>query len=274
MALPEPKLFSGNALLHLVPQTVPCYLDPHSGMRYYLTGTEYLRFDLWMTEGWLSHSLLHFGFYERPVFEAIKRHLRSGMVFVDVGANIGAMSIFAHRITGAPVIALEPEGRMRELCRINFAHHGMPLDWVLSKAAGKEAGIAELRWTKTPGMSSFRREEEKDAVVERVQVVSLDELFGNLPPQYAHVDPPQAIKIDVEGFEMEVIAGAEKTLRGLPKKGFVIVEAHPGPNLGCTTAMIVEQLSLLGLKCFELTELGQPGPLTGNLGAQVIAFPG
>lgn len=131
--------------------------------------------------------------------------LRDGDLFVDIGANVGVYSVLAAKAVGARAVAIEPVPETFEkLCsnlRINrldgrtYAYNiGLgKSDDTLRFTVDKDTTnhvITDTAWT---GPSIL------------VPVRTLDEVLDG--------QSPALIKIDVEGWESEVLEGAEATLR-------------------------------------------------------------
>jgi len=140
----------------------------------------------------------------------------SNPLVLDVGANAGLFSHFAFCCNPrAEVIAFEPLPMMVERIKVLQKRTGMNLTCV-AKAAGRKPGEAILE---SPhgydGTSRICISGQPTGQAFRVEVTTLDkESAGRLV---------FLVKIDVEGFEEEVIAGASATLA---KTRFLIIEAH------------------------------------------------
>lgn len=142
-----------------------------------------------------------------------------GDLVFDVGAHLGDRAV-AFAALGARVIALEPQPHVaRWLRRLVRRHHRIQ---VRAEAVGARAGTASLAVShRTPTVSSMSPAWRK-GVAERhpgfagvrwqsavdVRVVTLDDLIA------AH-GVPRFCKIDVEGFEAEVLAGLTRPIAGL-----------------------------------------------------------
>ena len=146
---------------------------------------------------------------------------RRGLVF-NVGANIGTRTqVFVD--LGARVIAVEPQPEMAEALRDRFSNrfltmmsrdsqytYQMQQVQIVEAAAGPENGIVELLLctdnqlaTCEPGWAESLQDRWPMAKWQSkiaVQQVTLDHLIGRY-------GLPEFIKIDVEGYEREVIQG-------------------------------------------------------------------
>lgn len=148
------------------------------------------------------------GTYEPEVQDLLADVLTPGAVFYDVGGHIGFFSVFAARL-GARVVAFEllPENVSR--IRRNAALNGLGIEvveaaaWDSSEGVGLVAGSSSSEWRAAPAGPSGS--------------VSLDE-FAALH------SPPDVIKIDVEGAEARVLAGAARLLA--ERRPIVICEVH------------------------------------------------
>ncbi len=144
--------------------------------------------------------------------------LAPGDIGFDIGAHVGSR-VRAWRRIGAHVIAVEPQPDCLKVLRFFYGRNRNVT--IVPLAVGAEAGHARLAVSSaTPTVSSMSPawigdvSEDRsfarvrwDASVE-VEVVTLDDLIA------AH-GTPAFCKIDVEGFEVEVLDGLSKPLRAL-----------------------------------------------------------
>lgn len=168
-----------------------------------------------------------------------RENLQAGDLVFDVGTHVGSRAR-AMRAAGARVIAFEPQAPFTQ-----FLRWSLPKDITLVAAAlgGKEADgelavsslhptVSSLRTdfvsgaSQTPGFEHVRWDS-----LQRVRVVTLDS-------QIVKHGSPSYIKIDVEGFELEVLSGLTSPIPMLS------VEYLPGfPKL---THVVVDRISELG----------------------------
>jgi FkbM family methyltransferase len=150
--------------------------------------------------------------------------LRPGMVAVDVGANIGLLTLACARAVGAEgrVIALEPEERIGGLLERAIKMNGTTWVKVLRCAAGSHQYSAQLNVSVIPGHSSLLHLPEDDAKArQKVDVIRLDDELS----QENGVD---LVKMDVEGAELEVLKGLTETIARNPDIALIAEfgEAH------------------------------------------------
>lgn len=195
--------------------------------------------------------------YHNPVrTRALRRFysriLRPGDLVFDVGAHVGTRAR-AMRSTGARVVALEPQAPFT-----GFLRWTLPRDIrLVAAAAGSTETRAEMAVSSLhPTVSSLKVGFVEDASAthgfghvrwdrkQRVQVTTLDRLI-------AEEGLPRYIKIDVEGFELEVLSGLSQPV------AMISVEYLPGlPGL---THAVIDRLMELGPYRFN--------PVMGESGA-------
>jgi FkbM family methyltransferase len=169
------------------------------------------------------------GTHEIQVQQALVRSLREGDHVWDVGANIGYVALVAARIVGSSgrVVALEPDADCAAAIRTNAARNDLASIEVVEAAAAERSGAAELvvvrdrLWTRLASVGDHELGERRVTV----RTVALDDLDG---------PPPTVVKIDVEGAELDVVAGMTRLLRDA--RPLVICEMH-GRNAEFCAAM-------------------------------------
>jgi FkbM family methyltransferase len=147
---------------------------------------------------------------------------------LDVGANAGLFSHLAFCVNpGAEIIAFEPLPVMVERINASKQRNKMNLQCI-PKAVGRTSGVATLE---SPhgydGTSRICTSGQPTGQTFEVAITTLDqELKGR---------SVLLMKIDVEGFEEEVIAGAAETLA---RTKFLIIEAHDAARRDYLTRLL------------------------------------
>lgn len=171
----------------------------------------------------LSRDLFLYGVREERGIEIFQRELErlrpdvEDGVVLDVGANIGYFALMELDALGdsAEVVAFEPDERNVALLERNLALHGYHDAATVERAAvGPERGTAELELSSHTNLNNLRCLPTEPAGIdvletETVDVWSIDEYLA------AHdLDPESvvAVRMDLEGYEIEVADGMERVL--------------------------------------------------------------
>jgi len=173
-----------------------------------------------------GHGSMQRGDFERGETALVRQLLPDVSTFVDVGANVGFFSCLA-RQAERHVVAVEPSAQNLDLLLGNLAENGWTDVEVYPVALAREPGIATLYGEGT-GASMVRRWSGTSEVWRRlVPVSTLDVLLDN-----RFAGERLMIKIDVEGLEYAVLAGASNTLTRQPSPTWLLevclTEHHPG----------------------------------------------
>lgn len=142
--------------------------------------------------------------------------LRPSDLFVDVGANVGSYTILAAAAVGCRCISFEPDVSTASALERNVKANGVS-DRVDIRRIAVGADEGEVAFTSGYDTLNHVATPGEDSRVTTVEVATLDsELAGK---------SPALLKVDVEGFEGEVLRGASETL-ALPELAAVIIETN------------------------------------------------
>ncbi len=140
--------------------------------------------------------------YEEMAFTL--HYLRPEDLFIDVGANIGTFTVLAAGAVGALCVSIEPipQTYQRLLDNVNINDLN---DRVLTINAGLGEKTSELKFTlDRDSINHVVTETETTCKTVDVKIVTLDSIVQDRMPEL--------IKIDVEGFETQVVGGGADTL--------------------------------------------------------------
>jgi FkbM family methyltransferase len=145
----------------------------------------------------VSFELFINGIYEKKTLEFICSSIPKNGVFVDVGANIGAICIEVARVRpDVKVYAFEASPRVFEYLAKNINQNGILNIEIFNLAIHDQGGL-ELPFfspVDLNGKGSFSPIFTKKS--ETVRTIRLDDFFNS------QIITPNFIKVDVEGFEM------------------------------------------------------------------------
>lgn len=158
------------------------------------------------------------GTYEPGVQQALQEHAGPGDIVFDVGAHVGFFSLLASTVVGdrGKVVAFEPDPYMSERLLENVDRNRRTNIVWRNAAAGAKSEKNAFQ----PGEGAGTGHLSGSGPM-MVDVVSLDEVARD-------TGPPALIKIDVEGAELDVIAGGSRLLR--EHRPVLIIEAHGAQN--------------------------------------------
>ncbi len=204
-----------------------------------------------------------FGIHEPGVQHAFELLARPGMMVYDVGANLGFYCVILARLVGdaGRVIAFEPLPENVRWIAHNAGLNGFAQVEVRCEALGRNDSEAEFIvsakpvWGKLVGIGP-----PPAGALARINVAlrSLDSLVGA-----STIVPPELMKIDVEGAEVEVLSGATETLRRF--RPSLIIDLH-GTNAPVAA-------SLQGLSYRSIVLGSQCDILDSPWDACVVAIP-
>lgn len=184
--------------------------------------------------GHLSHRA---GIYEIAVQKIFVEELKAGDVLYDVGANIGYLTLLGASLVGetGEVYAFEPFPENQDFVQRTISDNHLKNAHLERKAVSDSDGRATLSsfagQTSTPSLlpyPSLDNGPEKSTI--DVETISIDTFAA------CH-RPPSFVKVDVEGAEAMVIAGATKTLSQNPAPRWLIELHNAEADAQITTAL-------------------------------------
>jgi len=201
------------------------------------------------------------GTLEPPVQEALRRLLAPGDVFYDVGANVGFFTLLGARLVGPQgrVVAFEPVPACARAVAHNIALNDFAQAEIREEAVGAANGRAQLlvvgeaSWSHLA--STGRHADVRDEL--DVTVVAIDELV-----EAGAIPPPDVLKIDTEGAELQAIAGMRRTIER--HRPAIVCELHD------TNGAFVALMDELG---YVTTNLEGPAAVAGAGPIHALAQP-
>ena len=203
--------------------------------------------DFWMSHHWTEdkfflNSYLHKGYWfhgknrEKATLQFYERIIRQGDIVIEVGGHIGYFSLFFSKLVGVKgkVFVFEPGDNNIEYTKRNIAQkNNIEL---YKKAIGDKNGKEKFYMDGITGQNNSLVKEFKGLEVNMayamdkaakvtetmVETITMDTfcLEKNVKPNF--------IKIDVEGFEYNVLCGMEKTIHSHP---IIMIEVQKNQEL-------------------------------------------
>jgi len=179
------------------------------------TNRDGIVFDLDMSS-FIERFIYCFHYFEPGDVAAVRRLLRPGDVVMDVGANVGQYALMAAKVVGSNGVgyAFEPSPNILLKLRRNWKLNEFENLHVVPVALGSSPGIYDFYPAEgyNQGIGSFVYKGANDAdglpaKPIQAKVITLDAFCA----EHA-IDHVDFIKIDTEGYDLEVLKGAVQTL--------------------------------------------------------------
>ena len=162
---------------------------------------------------------------ELPILLNMK--LKKGWNFIDIGANVGAYSFIAAMMVGkkGTVMSVEPHPRSLESLIINtkLINNIVPMHIAIWNRNERR----DFYSADTAALSSLLPSKKRTEIF-KIKCLTLDTFYERIIENRLNHFNIDAIKIDVEGAEKEVLEGAEKIISMLK---LIIIEIHKPENM-------------------------------------------
>jgi len=208
------------------------------------------------------------GSRDPEIWRFIEARLGAGAVFVDAGANVGAYTVPAARLAGGTgrVIACEAHPRTFGFLARNVAANGLGNVIARQVALGEAEGEITFAFNPdNPGETHVAQGGERGP---SVPMTTLDALLAGLG-----VRTVDYLKVDVEGFELPVLRGAQATIAASPT---IVVQtelvARHAARYGSSIAEIAALLGGHGLAPHSVDAEGRPVRLDSEPAGDVLWF--
>jgi FkbM family methyltransferase len=189
--------------------------------------------------------------------------LRNNDLFVDVGANVGSYTILACAVIGARGYAFEPVPptyrRLVENIRINHVENNVT---AMNCGIGREQGTMDFTSDMDTVNHVLAAGERRSNTI-RVDVSTLDAVLQH--------ESPALMKIDVEGFETQVLQGAVETLKKQTLHSVIMELNGSGKRYNYDDGTLLEMMFDYGFKTYSynplnrsLVSLGRRHQASGN----------
>jgi FkbM family methyltransferase len=197
----------------------------------------------------ISRELVLTGVHEKNSSEQLKREIEPGMTIVEVGANIGYYTLLESRFIGprGHIYAFEPSPVNLRGLKINVLLNGLDSQVeTFPYGIGNQTGTGRFFLTNKGNTSSFIARDDENGVhtteVMDVPLTTLDDFFSTRPVSL------DFLRMDVEGYELEVIDGMKQLLQTprAPRKMFIEVHSALLHKRGSSGRQFIERLRSAG----------------------------
>jgi FkbM family methyltransferase len=200
---------------HLIRRLLPKTIRRHRILRGPLRG-------LAIMTSWHDYPAAILGSTERPLLNWLESSVKTGETWLDVGAHYGYTALALSRLVGprGKVFAFEPVTATAGYLGQTRALNSLSQLTVVPFALGEQRfGQRQVR----VGRGMAESDRSGISGLESIFIVALDFFWPAIAGNSA---PIHGIKIDVQGMELECLAGMQETLAIWRPK--LVIEVHPG----------------------------------------------
>lgn len=184
---------------------------------------------------------IYTGLHEFYEMAFLLHFLEDNDVFVDVGANVGTYTVLASAHIGAKTFSFEPVPTT-----YSYLCDNIKLNKIEDKVNSRQMGVS-----KSKGTLNFTSNLDVENHIDlnmtsesiKVEIDSLDNLILH--------QKPVLLKIDVEGFEMDVLSGAKELLKTTNLKAVIIELIGLGEKYGFDESQARIILNEAGFKPYK-----------------------
>lgn len=192
-------------------------------------------------------------YYDLPTQLFMWAAVRPGETFVDVGGNIGMITLLAARLVGpgGAVHTFEPNPDCGDRIRASLDDNGIRHVTLHRFGVADQPGEFTLSViTEHSGMGTLAPvEEEHRALVSRTHTVQVRRADDLLP---ADVRGPVTMKMDIEGFEVRALRGMERLLERHRPAIVTEVSEHHLRRAGTSSQELFDLLHGKGYRSYRL----------------------
>ena len=217
----------------------------------------------------MGSQIFWFGYYARDVLFALRNKIRPGMVFLDVGANIGEVSLFAAKRVGpfGRVISFEPVNDLADRFAENVARNGFEQVSLLRSGVADREGEAVIfvqlskfqDGSQHRGLGTIYQSEIRNESTQTIPLTTIDKVVDDLELQRVDI-----MKVDIEGAELPALHGAEKTLRRFKPSIAIEVAFDTCRQAGYEPKDILDYLTPFGYRFFRIGRRGKLSSMTAQ----------
>jgi FkbM family methyltransferase len=213
-----------------------------------VVGNKRLRVDL--RDRVIGQLLYLDGCYAAHFEQMLRLAARPGTLCIDVGANLGLCSVVLEDAAGpnGRVLAFEPEEQNFRLLEHNLQLNQASNVEAFRYAVGQESGAVMMR-RNTVNFGDHRVSICPENTPAAVPMVCIDDMLAKQPPL-----PVSVTKIDVQGFELQVIKGMHRTLKA-NRDLVLFIEVFPEAlrQAGTSGCELMSHLQSAGFSGYEFS---------------------
>lgn len=215
----------------------------------------------------MQRRIFWMGYYNRDIILLLKVILKERMTVIDIGANIGEITLVAAKLTGPAgrVIAFEPIDRIADKLQSHIDRNQLPQVTVVRAGMSDKNGSApiyashdhEQEDDENEGLGSLFAANTGETILQIIPLTTLDNFLDARKDIH-----PDVIKIDIEGAELPCLRGARRTIERFSPLLIIEVQKHSAGIAGYSQKDILDYLASLGYSYSRIGHNGKLIPIT------------
>lgn len=210
----------------------------------------------------MQRRIFWMGYYNEEIASALNQYLTPNMVVLDIGANIGEITLLAAKRvkTHGQIYAFEPmdtiANKLAQHVELNhFTQveiHRCALGNELNNQMPIYSSCGQENNDKNEGLGSLYNKDSQEQPIQYVKLTTMD-IWVTQKPEIHTID---LIKIDIEGAELACLQGAKETLKKFKPKIIIEIQDFSAERAGYKATDIIDLLSELGYEFFRIEKAG------------------
>jgi FkbM family methyltransferase len=195
-----------------------------------------------------TSSVIYLGWPDWHEMHFLRRILRPGDTFLDIGANVGVYSVLAARCIqpGGTLHAIEADPLLVQRLEENLRLNGFSSESVHAVAVGESSGICRFEIDRDTVGNVLPSSAPGGA---DLPMRRLDDLF-------TAYEPFTIAKLDIEGYELQALRGAERLLRAQRPRCWLIETNRAAERYGTTREPLQALLAEHGFRLYAIEDRG------------------
>ncbi len=209
----------------------------------------------------IQRRIFWMGYCSEDVISVLKARVTEGMTVLDVGANIGEITLVAAKLVGIKgrVVSFEPVtsnfNKLKENIDLNSFSNVTLMKKGLGAKAQKNTPIYPSSGNSSSdenhGLASLFNSDESERPIDYISIEKMDNIIHEL--NLSRID---LIKIDIEGGEMDCLIGAQSTLEKYRPMLIIEVQEHTSQQAGWSSLQLFEYLEKFNYEFFDIKKDG------------------
>jgi len=189
--------------------------------------------------------------FESKMLKFIRQHLGKDKIFLDIGANIGQHSLYASYLCKR-VYSFEPIKRLYDQFNKSIVKNNILNITTYNYALGSSKKDLPIYSNESNMAGSSVLVRDNKNFLQNVKILRLDDVYKEIG-----IDGVDMMKIDVEGYELEVLLGAENFIKKYSPK--ILMEFSPYFYKKVDISIPNRIIALLIGVGYELWDIGEDG---------------